>query len=75
MVQLPYLISLYMAENPTQVKPWAGFLYLAALCSGGSSGITVWVRPFLSFYSPYVSDRVVGDNKMQKPIFERIIKS
>lgn len=50
-----------------KLPPYEGgsFLYAAALCSGGSSGITVWVRPFLSFYSPYVSNRVVGDMKSQ----------
>ena len=60
-----------------KLPPYEGgsFLYAAALCSGGSSGITVWVRPFLSFYAQYVSNRVVGDMKLQKPIFERIIKS
>ena len=50
-----------------KLPPYEGgsFLYAAALCSGGSSGITVWVRPFLSFYSQYVSNRVVGDMKLQ----------
>ena len=50
-----------------KLPPYEGgsFLYAAAFCSGGSSGIAVWVRPFLSFYSPYVSNRAVGDMKLQ----------